>query len=812
MDKRMGFEAGAARTVLATIAYMGAVSLWFRVGLPLEGPMARAAGSMLFMAAVALFGMRFRGRGLGVALFVATSVLALAPLRAGIEGACLLAVGLSAALTFQADPERRSLVRALFGGSLLFSSYMAARLAFPSLWFGEQFVAAGYSGIASALLGGPVRWGASASGLHIVVLAVALLTASAATGLVARRRLMPVAAVLAVAPLLFLLVVAPRGAAFGGLSNGAFGTAQLFAAQLALVPLFALLVTWARAKEVVSARVVAEKATLSERASLGQTVVTAAAPVFLLALGAAGEVDAAQRADGDANQHVVVHASGMLANFDTANWDRFGYGAQGMYGQLVDVLEASGRDVDVRTGALGDGDLAGVDTLVLIVPTEGQVPTPPAVEAFVERGGNLLLLSDHTDLFGSAKVSNALLAPFGIEFRFDTAMESAGTFEGNLEILDNGVFPSGTLPGQLEILHGASLRLSGDAEPVVVGKLMFGDAGDRSKGGKDAFLGDYRVDPRHEQVGDLVLAAKAEHGAGRVLVFGDTSGFQNVALPRSSAATLRAFDWLEGEDVGAGRALQLVALLGGGLALVGLRRKRDVELRAIAAGLGLVWFAGGGHESALDNAHLADSLEEGTRLCLVSSNSMGFAEGAHFTDDSFDGLFANAMRGGLLPLLGDPTLPASLDACEVIVLLPTAALAAAEQERLEAYVDGGGTLLVATGFEEGAGTRDLLATFGFEILDLPMGAAPVMNWKASSSYDGVQFDEAWPVIDVRPELGAVKRHFELDGLDLVVERAIGAGRVIVIGDSRFLSDGNLEGESSFELPNIHFLADLLGWN
>jgi len=95
---------------------------------------------------------------------------------------------------------------------------------------------------------------------------------------------------------------------------------------------------------------------------------------------------------------------------------------------------------------------------------------------------------------------------------------------------------------------------------------------------------------------------------------------------------------------------------------------------------------------------------------------------------------------------------------------------------------------------------------------VPMGAAPVLDWKASAAYTGVQFDEAWPVVDIAPELGPVTSHFAIDGLDLVVERAHGAGRVLVIGDSWFLSDVNLEAESDFSLPNIHFLADLLGWS
>jgi hypothetical protein len=57
----------------------------------------------------------------------------------------------------------------------------------------------------------------------------------------------------------------------------------------------------------------------------------------------------------------------------------------------------------------------------------------------------------------------------------------------------------------------------------------------------------------------------------------------------------------------------------------------------------------------------------------------------------------------------------------------------------------------------------------------------------------------------------VRNRFELDGQALVVDRQFGAGRVIVIGDSWFLTDSHLEAETEYVVPNINFLAELLGW-
>src|SRR5262249_49472270 len=76
---------------------------------------------------------------------------------------------------------------------------------------------------------------------------------------------------------------------------------------------------------------------------------------------------------------------------------------------------------------------------------------------------------------------------------------------------------------------GASLTLTSPAEPVATARWGFSDFGDRAN--KDnAFLGDY-IHQAQEPFGDLPVVALSRHGQGRVIVFGDTSAFQNIALP-----------------------------------------------------------------------------------------------------------------------------------------------------------------------------------------------------------------------------------------------------------------------------------------
>jgi len=58
-----------------------------------------------------------------------------------------------------------------------------------------------------------------------------------------------------------------------------------------------------------------------------------------------------------------------------------------------------------------------------------------------------------------------------------------------------------------------------------------------------AYLGDYVYNPG-EQLSDVILVAGAYYGDGKVIVFGDTTPFQNPALLQSYPYLHNVFAWL----------------------------------------------------------------------------------------------------------------------------------------------------------------------------------------------------------------------------------------------------------------------------
>jgi len=135
----------------------------------------------------------------------------------------------------------------------------------------------------------------------------------------------------------------------------------------------------------------------------------------------------------------------------------------------------------------------------------------------------LLVLGDHTDVFGLMQGFNTLLDAFGIQFRFDSAYHVRETWRGSQVAAPDAV-AWGWDAENPSVAVGASLELSGPARPLLTGRYGFSDAGVRENY-VGSFLGNYSYD-RGEKLGDVVLVATATRGRGRVVAWGDTSAFQ----------------------------------------------------------------------------------------------------------------------------------------------------------------------------------------------------------------------------------------------------------------------------------------------
>ncbi|UCG53031.1 MAG: hypothetical protein JSW58_05610 [Candidatus Latescibacterota bacterium] len=496
----------------------------------------------------------------------------------------------------------------------------------------------------------------------------------------------------------------------------------------------------------------------------------------------------------------------------------YGERSAGMFGMLPSTLEAVGFEVVVS------------DDLTLL-----SGPNPPAcvmminiqeyiggddkerIWRFVKEGGGLICLGDHTGVAGIRGPFNDLLEPAGIRFEFDSS-----TFFGRgwNDALDRRCHPLNRGMKSAEDYQmwvGASLGLDVGARPVVVAKYGYSDIGDPANFDR-SYLGDRRYNP-DELLGDIVLVADANVGDGKVMVFGDTSGYQNLALVQSLDSVTRSLDYLSSQGgTGSSPAAQVVAVLIIALLVVGT-----------------VWFWRNGFSAvglvfglAVGSAVVTTARPAPPRLTprfldkspIFSFEPtphvkrdvaiIDFSHGGHHTirawkDKSLGGLQLNLARNGYFPLIRDAFPYRDLEdgASLLMVVAPSRQYSKKEIDAVEEFMLEGGTAVVSVGFEELEGSRDLLERFGFTVANAPLGRFVVGEESDSLA---VLFHEGWPVaFDGRSDTEVLLSKWDLP---LVVKRSIGEGKIVVIGDSSFFHDVNLETLDQYFAGNVAFLREL----
>lgn len=507
----------------------------------------------------------------------------------------------------------------------------------------------------------------------------------------------------------------------------------------------------------------------------------------------------------------------MLYDAGYTNWSvpqrgQYGEHSAGMFGVLPGLLQAAGHQVERSDDLRRLTGPNAPDCLVLINIQEYLEPADrERVLDFVRNGGGLLCLGDHTGVAGIRGPFNDLLGPIGIHLNFDSATFFANGWTNGLERRSHPLNLGVANDEDYQIWVGASLALDPNATPVVVGRYGWSDAGDMANL-KTAYLGDRRYNP-DELLGDLVLAGEARFGRGKILMFGDTSTYQNLALPRSWDFALRSVAYLgHGGGAPPGIRVQVVALLLSAT-LLGIVTGGGTILSPVAAACaGLL--IGSASVSALVRPHATPVLDWSkvtpTSLAAAVAPMHGSAiidrsHGGRFdlrswNDTSIGGLMLNLMRDGFFPIVSETFPEDQLEKADVAVLLaPQRGYSTAERRVLRRFVERGGRLLVCVGHEELDGARELLRDYGLGVRDLPLA-----HFRTGPDKSDLVFLEGWSVESPANARVLVRQW----GQPVVASLPVGRGTIVLIGDTRYLLNRNLEGRESWLPGNVAFLSAL----
>jgi len=489
-----------------------------------------------------------------------------------------------------------------------------------------------------------------------------------------------------------------------------------------------------------------------------------------------------------------------------------GIGQAGMFGLLPRYLEASGfqgkhlaRAEHVDAKALGT-----TDVFVVINPTryfsEAELRD---TWTFVRNGGGLLVLGDHTDLFGIMGPLNQLLAPVPIRFRFDSAF-SIRHWVGDYEWFDHPT--TRRLDSSNDLLQqgtGASLALGVGAFPLVVGKFAFSDAGDRENK-LNAYLGDYRYETG-ELLSDVVFLAGARHGAGRVVVFGDTTAFQNTAICRSGSFVSDVFTYLSNPTPHAWfLAVQRYLLVGAGMTVLAgcfwgrTFGQTGLACWALAVGMLIGSRSGRNFEPI--------PFQKG-RFAFIDTMHANQFSLELWLPDSIGGLTTNLGRDGLLALmLRDSPMDQIRKGKVLVCIAPAKPYSPREVRAVQEFMRAGGVVIVSAGYEQREGARPLLTLAGCDIDSVPLGPVPIYEKIQDQALvqqimQQPHMMDAWPILAPR---GLDKIYYRSGESDIIGFKQIGLGGMLVIADAKFFWDKTLEQETTGWPGNIKLLRQILG--
>ena len=481
---------------------------------------------------------------------------------------------------------------------------------------------------------------------------------------------------------------------------------------------------------------------------------------------------------------------------------------------------------------------------------------------FVDKGGSLLVVGEHTisdphvPAHKGGNYFNRLLAPSKMRVAFDSATFEIGgwlqsyhsMFHPTTAGIEDGRNPFG-------VVIGASVECSFPARPILLGRWGYNDPGDDSAG--VSMMGNHKYDGG-ERLGDVVLAAEQEYGRGRVVVFGDTSTLTNGITAGTHGYNARLLAYLAnagGSPVSTGRQVVTIVLMGVLVVLLGCahcaRRGDPGQARGYIGGsvapvavlvamVGLALAVSGMQRAVAHAAEIYPTAAKihsaPAKIAYIDNAHLGFYSEESWRNEGLMGLAMNLMRSGYLTYMA-PDLSLrrlmtddgkSPRANLVVMAAPTRSLTTQEIEDLKVWVKAGGKLVMTIGWDRYGPNRELVNAFGFDIgspssPNLP--PEPLGHFKApyyypqDRSYQAyVRFHAAWLIrLRNREELNTpdafnypMAREVAYGGGNepTILWRREGEGQVVLIGDSEFATNKNLEREdgSPFEgmRENAHF--------
>lgn len=497
----------------------------------------------------------------------------------------------------------------------------------------------------------------------------------------------------------------------------------------------------------------------------------------------------------------LTHHTGSILFYDkgyldwkTPSYSQFGGESGGMFGLLPEYLRTMGYRVE--RGSITVQSLQNTSTLVIINLNQPLSEERELILDFIRNGGSLLLMGDHTGIQQIREPSNDLLGPVKISLNFDSAIALRERWDHDFEFRSHPINNRIRRDADTQIGIGASLTISPPARPVIIGRHGFSDKGNFQAPEK-GYLGDMKYS-QDEYLGDLVLVAENYYGKGKVLVFGDTSSFQNGALAQSYQFINQIFQWLNIPKKAGypyNICLSLILLLPA-LIILFIQRGGMTAITICSAALYFSLFITTTIIPGLNTGKNAEA--PNAMLAYIDASHLERFSYEPWIPKGIGGLTYNLMRNNYLPFMLEKFSEKKVINSRIFtVIAPAKPFSSNEIKALEEFMKRGGFMILTVGWEEAGTASNLLQNFHLEVENTPLGSV-----EPSQNDHGLMFHKAWPVGCSEGEAEILCHVWDHP---VIILKPYYQGGILLIGDSYFLLNENLEGAYNFSLPNIMFL-------
>lgn len=404
---------------------------------------------------------------------------------------------------------------------------------------------------------------------------------------------------------------------------------------------------------------------------------------------------------------------GLLSTYNYYSWATW-------LGKYYDVT----RNIN---GTLTETVLSHYDILILKCPTESYTDEEVrAIGRFVETGGGLYLIGDHTNVFGMDTFLNQVSEQFGIRFNTDATYE-LGT--GNLSIYQPDhlfVHPVLQHVTQFEFMTSCtveptSLLASATLEDIIIGNRVTSEPGTYAT---ENFFRESVGSPDSEY-GFLLQAAAMKHGKGRVVAFTDSTVFSSFSMFTDGYPpfTLGVMQYLNRTNTYAflNSIFLGIAILSFGALLFMSRKGPKIKIIWMSLFSGLLAFCvAASSVSYLNgvNYPLPHAAASYTQVCFDEQHSsvdvMVKPSVALGSDSNNYGTFYIwTQRVGCIPSLQKTLADATAIGDIIVIINPTHPFTESDIQMLSTYLNAGGRVLLMDSITNPKSiANDLISNFG----------------------------------------------------------------------------------------------------